>query len=164
MERCLTLRFRTASVLGCSRQSGRSCACSWLHRHQYDRQRYGGNKSNAMARAATVGKNHDLVGRPQAQIHQCNSSSCGRSQRPACCPSEAWAGRAKLNKCRLIEDLAISRRKTFKRCGRSEAFVEHQQLVQKGRPGSPVTNDEDRGLLEHARANASRKDQSLDKI
>jgi hypothetical protein len=63
----------------------------------------------------------------------------------------------------LIKDRTISRRKTFKRCGRSEAFVEHQQLVQKGRP-SPVTNDEDRGLLEHASANASRKDQSLDKI
>jgi hypothetical protein len=31
----------------------------------------------------------------------------------------------------LIKDRTISRRKTFKRCGRSEAFVEHQQLVQK---------------------------------
>jgi hypothetical protein len=119
-----------------------------------------------MAGAATVGKNHDLVGRPQAQIHQCKLVLLRAipADRHVVHRTPGRESKVEQVSHQLIEDHAISRRKTFKRCGRSEAFVEHQQLVQKGRPGSPVTNDEDRGLLEHASANASRKDQSLDKI
>ena len=113
-----------------------------------------------------VGKNNYFIGRSQAQVHQRKLILLG--QIPAHPHVVHWTcareDEVKEGSGEFVEYQASSWRKTFKRVGRGKSFVEREQFMQKRRAGSPVTNDEDRGFLDHAGANASPEGQLLDNI